>query len=591
MVSRRSRVLIALFGFIPYVSTIKLPPIPTFWAEMAAVLLAAAWIVSVGGIALRRPATIGAAPREPAQFRMPVSVLAYAAMAVVLVLQVMAQQPIFRGAPILVICTLVMASLVSLTAARTRASDASTELVDAWAWGLIAAVVVNLVAVLMDRQGMHVYIDRIGWRAPPGRAEGLIGQYNQLAVFAAIGNVAAFYLWWRGKLWRPAQVAMILITALIVASTASRAGALIWLGGTALAALSVRGDIRRRSAWTLLALGGIAFLGVQWAWRVFNEDLIATGTTVLRTDTQGRVELLRDSWELMLKHPLAGVGYGNFMGARWTELSNSLLEPTAHQAHNLIAQLVVELGIPGALLVLVPLGWGLVRCVVVVTRRGVSPDQFFVAAFALMLTAYALVEFPFWFTYFLLPFALAMGWVDQKDLRLKATGMPASIQAVACSLGVAGCIALCLDYHRSEDLYSSLELQQREGQGAEVRIPIEAAARISAFSAFDLYANLMYSRTLPPDGLFTGYKLDVTDKAMRSVTNQETIGRDVALLVVGGNTAEATRLLKQTERNATLARNTRAVLRELGKQHPAILDFLNALPALPPSPTDDKPAP
>ena len=40
MLSRASLVLIALFGLLPYVSPIKLPPIPTFWAELVAVMLA-----------------------------------------------------------------------------------------------------------------------------------------------------------------------------------------------------------------------------------------------------------------------------------------------------------------------------------------------------------------------------------------------------------------------------------------------------------------------------------------------------------------------------------------------------------------------
>ena len=85
------------------------------------------------------------------------------------------------------------------------------------------------------------------------------------------------------------------------------------------------------------------------------------------------------------------------------------------------------------------------------------------------------------------------------------------------ALGVAGvvCVVLALDYHRSEELYSSLELQQRAGKNTRVTIPTREASEISALSAFDLYANLMSSRTLAPDGLFLGYKLEIAEREER----------------------------------------------------------------------------
>jgi Virulence factor membrane-bound polymerase, C-terminal/O-Antigen ligase len=358
---------------------------------------------------------------------------------------------------------------------------------------------------------------------------------------------------------------------------------LLWLAGTALSALALRERADRRRGWGLLIVCIALFFVAQTFWKLTDSGAAAT-VTVLRGDSLGRIELLRDSWALITRHPLGGVGYGNFMSARWTELSTSLFEPAAHHTHNAIAQIAVELGLIGALAVLVPLGWALWRCAIAVTRRGVAPEQFLAAAVALLLAGYSLVEYPLWYTYFLMPFALMLGLVEQADLRPRVTPLSRVLRGAGFALAVGACAVIAIDYQRSETLYSSLELQQRESRSGGVRIPMQEAAQISVLSAFDLYANLMYSRALAPDGMLTRYKLDFTERAMLSMTNNETVARQVALLVVAGDLDIARTLMVRTQRNPDLARDTDQMLRRLAPLHPAIAAFVKTLPApLPPA--------
>ena len=589
MPTRLSLLLIALLGLLPYVSTIKLPPIPSFWAEWAAVVIALAWLAS-----LRRPALVAATPFAARSFwsigstpsgplAIPVAVFAFAAFGAVLLIQLVMQRPMLMGAPVLVLLALVLAGLVCIAGAKVRAHGETARLLDAWAIAVVIALVLNLAAVLLERQGWHLYIHTWGPREPRVRAEGLFGQPNHLAVFAGLASVAAHYLWMRGRLPAVGHAMVAFATGLLIAGSASRAGMLLWLAGTVLSALALRERDDRRRGWGLLVVSVMLFFLGQALWKLTDSGAAAT-VTVLRSDSLGRIELLRDSWALITRHPLAGVGYGNFMSARWTELSTSLFEPAANHAHNAIAQIAVELGLIGALAVLVPLCWALWRCARVVTRRGVAPEQFLAAAVALMLAGYSLVEYPLWYTFFLLPFALMLGLVEQPDLRPGVTPLSRVLRGVGFALSLAACAVVAVDYHRSETIYTSLELQQREGRGAAVRIPMQEAAAISVLSAFDLYANLMYSRALAPDGLLMRYKLDFTERAMLSMTNEETIGRQVALLVVADDLDAARELLARTHRNPDLERNTRDILGRLAHLHPDIVAFVKTLPALPPKP-------
>ena len=578
MLTGLSLFLAAMLGLLPYTSSIKLPPIPSFWAEWIAVVLAFFWLAS-----LRKPAVAEGLPRaSPSTVSVPVVVLSFVALGATLLLQLLLQQPRFTGAPVLVLLALIPATLLSLAGARIRAAGETVRLLDIWAMAVLAALALNLITVLAERQGWHLYIYQFGFRRPPARAEGLIGQPNQLAVLAAMASVTAHYLWMRGRLPSIGHVLVGLVASIVIAASASRAGALIWLAGAALSGLALREHPSRMPGFKLLSIGVVLFLAAQVGWKQLDVGSApATAVTVLRSDSIGRTELLRDSWELIKRHPLTGVGYGNFMGARWAELSGSLSESNANHAHNIVMQLAAELGLIGAGLILVPLAWALWRCLVVITRRNVRPEQFLAAAIPLLIGAYSLVEFPLWYTFFLLPFALMLGLVEQRDLKVRVTAAAPALRWAGFTVAAAVSALVAADYHRSEVIYTAMEFQQREQRVAAVTIPVQEASKVSTLSAFDVYASLMYSRALQPDGMFMQYKLGVTDRAMLGMTNQETVARKVAMLVVADELPAAHELVARTRRDPELERSTRDFLERLAPLHPRLSAFVKALPPLP----------
>lgn len=481
----------------------------------------------------------------------------------------------------LAVAALALASVVCLAGAEVRARGEVAKVLDAWCGGLLVALALNVVAVVLDRYGLFIYIYQIVPRPPQPRADGLIGQPNQLATLAVLAGLAADYLWMRAKLPSIARLLVGAAVAAVVAMSASRAGVLLWVLAAALSGLALRSHPRRIAGWRMLALGVVMFVAAQVAWSAFNVAKVENvdGPRVLNTENRERVELLRDSWSLIKLHPLAGVGYGNFMAARWSELSGSLLEPTNANAHNLIAHLLVEFGVPGAVLVLLPLGLALWTCAKVSSRRDLAAEQFLATAVVFVLAGYSMFEYPLWHTYFLLPFALMLGMVDQRDRVMRVSASSPPVRWLIWGLGAALCIALAVDYRRSEILYTSLRAQNQSRSAGTIEI--QQASDIALLSAFDVYGNLMYSRTLEPDGSFMDEKLAITEKAMLSMTGRETIARHMAFLVAAGDVEAAKRLLLRTRRAPGLERATRATLELLVPKVPALRAFIDDLPTMP----------
>ncbi len=260
----------------------------------------------------------------------------------------------------------------------------------------------------------------IGKSAYVGRAVGNVRQPNQLCtllIWALIAAVTLHELRWlpRGAMW---ALAIPMVWA--VQLSASRTGAL------GLLLLLLWGLIDRRltrsARWLLGAtpvLYGLAFFAMTWfdsisklgAGDRAKLSMAADGTLSLG-DASARLSIWRDAVDLIAAQPWIGVGFGDFNLA-WTLTSfpdrSSLY---FDNCHNLLLQLAVELGLPGAALVVGLLLWALWQGL----RRALraSGDSSFVARAGLMLVLsvglHSMTEFPLWYAFFLLPAALAWGF-------------------------------------------------------------------------------------------------------------------------------------------------------------------------------------
>jgi O-antigen ligase len=298
----------------------------------------------------------------------------------------------------------------------------------------------------------------------PGRAAGNLRQPNQLGSLLLLSLVALVGL---GVLRGWQNHAMLFATAALlgagVALTGSRSAAIslplvLWISfdrglprtARMLPAAAIVGWI---------AAAALMWLGQQLGWAVFFlEARGQTGSDI----SSSRFGVWANTWELIRQHPWFGVGWGNFNFA-WT-LTPFASRPAAFfdHTHNLLLQLLVELGVPLALTIA-----GIIIWVVWQARGALRAEdgrQRTIAqcAFAmlLLLTLHSLLEYPLWYSYFLLPAAYLLGVFVRSGTTDRA---PASadqpralntmLQAGAVAL-VFGSLYAAWDYSRVLQIYA-----------------------------------------------------------------------------------------------------------------------------------------
>jgi hypothetical protein len=190
--------------------------------------------------------------------------------------------------------------------------------------------------------------------------------------------------------------------------------------------------------------------------------------------SSSRFAIWANTLELIRRQPWTGVGFGEFNLA-WT-LTPFPGRPVAFfdHTHNLPLQLAVELGLPLATAVMALLLWALARGLrhawTAEGDRGTARRA--AMLMVLMIGLHSLLEYPLWYSYFLLPAAWAWGYALHGA---RPAAEPAAVPAPAPALAWAG-LALAVgaalsvvDYARVAAIFSSrpglAPLEQRIGDG------------------------------------------------------------------------------------------------------------------------------
>ena len=132
---------------------------------------------------------------------------------------------------------------------------------------------------------------------------------------------------------------------------------------------------------------------------------------------------------LIASHPWLGVGFGDFNFA-WS-LTPFPGRPTEFfdHTHNLVLNLAVEMGIPLALLVIGLLVYALRQALRNAIDDGCSereqgfPIQRAAFVIVLLVAVHSMLEYPLWYSYFLLPTAFAFGLCLERPLASDATAL------------------------------------------------------------------------------------------------------------------------------------------------------------------------
>lgn len=452
-------------GTVPPLLAVNLPPAPTMLNQCAALALWGWWVAALA------PARL---PREAWPLTAAIALVALAA------LWSMTGGSLPASLGLSAIGALAAALLLAWAGADAARRDDGAAVFAAFADGLLAAgllsALVALAQVFAPDLGSSELIARSG---SPGRAIGNLRQPNQLASLLLWALIAAVLRIERRRLAAAPGWAVAALLVVGVELSGSRTG----MVGIVVLALwgAVDRRLSRASRRMLLALpllyalayGAMAVYG-RWAHE-------AIGAATRLADLGGidspnaRTNIWADALAMIARAPWSGVGFGEFNLA-WT-LTAFPHRPTAFfdHTHNLVLQLAVELGLPLAALVLALLGWALWRAWQ--RSRAARGDDAAAARAALLMVVtiglHSMLEYPLWYTYFLLPAAFAWGYA----VAVPAGPGPVARQAARQRIGLACGLALvaggswaAVDYVRVSAIYApgehsgSLEARIARGQ-------------------------------------------------------------------------------------------------------------------------------
>ena len=289
------------------------------------------------------------------------------------------------------------------------------------------------------------------------RPDANLGQPNQLATLLLWGILAAAWGWIRGYMKPGVAIVMVAYLLFGVALTASRTA---WLGlGLLLCATWWWRQLwaNPRTPWIAMGLGVyfvICNAAVGWLPSALQLNFVAP--EVLSSESaQQRLLAWVIFADAIWQKPLLGYGWNQGAVA---QMALTAIHPAANGvfsfAHNLFMDLMVWCGIPLGLFIT----GSLLRWFWLRLRAVESAENAVLVLFLLVVANHAMLEFPLYYAYFLLPVGMVMGLLN---VRLGAPAVLSMGVWFTRALWLAAVVLLGLiirDYRQIEPNYQTLSI-------------------------------------------------------------------------------------------------------------------------------------
>jgi O-antigen ligase len=446
---------------VPTLLAFNEPPSPTLFNQAAALVL---WGAAVAVLARQhRTSWLQSTPLQ--------SALGLAALAA-------AAAGVWAGLPAslalsavgLIAATMVMVASGVATRGSPGGDRVLTACFAAWLVAGVLSAAIGVIQVFLPDLPDGDLVARSGLE---GRAVGNVRQPNHLSSLLLWSAVAVVPLLEAGRLRRAVATALFALMMLGLVLSGSRTG---MVGVLVLALWGLFDRRLGRAARTMLISSPIwfsLFWVLMWLWARETQNTFGAAAHVLGAElSSSRFAIWSNTLALIAQHPWAGVGFGEFNFA-WS-LTPFPDRPVAFfdHTHNLPLQLAVELGLPLATLVLGLLGWALWQA----WRRSTTADGAtgvaLRAAFVmvLMMALHSQLEYPLWYSYFLLPTAWAWGFClgTGTAAGTPSSGRPRWLFVCGMAMMAAG-VAAVADYWRVVQIFAPSDnapsLSQRIADG------------------------------------------------------------------------------------------------------------------------------
>ncbi|MEW6165273.1 MAG: Wzy polymerase domain-containing protein [Pseudomonadota bacterium] len=424
---------LALMVSGPFLLPNHTDPIPSFWNEWWAVALGL--FAAVLGLGLIRRSHISL----PSVLGIPAILLA------AMLLQHLHGAHTFPTIPLLQAAYLLWAGLLMMLGRHLADTIGIDRLVVVLAAALAACGTVSAGIALLQWLGLAHVSQWIF--APAGRSFGAnIGQVNHHAHYLWLGIASMFYLHGQGHLPRAGFWPLVAFLAFASLLGGSRSiflyacvplAVILWVESRI--SVPPLKKLRLAAIWLLPLVVALNILLANMP--VTHDVSPATAGERLFAEVSGpsiRLALTRTAWSAFLEAPLLGQSAGSFPWASFSvaaQATDGKAYQVMEHAHNLVLNLLVEFGAPATLAILgLLLVWG-IRFL----RQPWSLPQAWCASILGIGLIHAMLEYPYWYAYFLGPTALLLGACDSGPA-FRLTG--GRIRLYLLAMAVAGSMIL-----------------------------------------------------------------------------------------------------------------------------------------------------
>lgn len=288
-----------------------------------------------------------------------------------------------------------------------------TQLITVIAWSLLIGTSIQAVVVVIQAIGIEVSVLGVFNVSADNGIQGQLGQRNLLAHYLCWGIVAGSYLTVQRGNGFYLSATLTVIIAVILGLVNSRS---ILLYGTAMLIIALLQILYSRkllkSSKLLLAISALILVPQVLMPLILSSFDSATQTGLQRvlssgSDTARGYELKKALLGFM-QAPIFGQGWNESTFQAFSKALD-LMPLDLHQqeklpehSHNIISELLVEMGVVGTLIVVVGTIWALIPAI----RTSLKLESAFILALLTITAIHSMVEYPLWNTFFLMAVVL-----------------------------------------------------------------------------------------------------------------------------------------------------------------------------------------
>lgn len=283
------------------------------------------------------------------------------------------------------------------------------QLITVIAWSLLIGTSIQAVVVVMQAIGIEVSVLGVFNVSADNSIQGQLGQRNLLAHYLCWGIVAGSYLTVQRGNGFYLSATLTVIIAVILGLVDSRS---IVLYGTAMLIIALLQILYSRkllkSSKLLLAISALILVPQVLMPLILSSFDSATQTGLQRvlssgSDTARGYELKKALLGFM-QTPIFGQGWNESTFQAFSRALDIMpldlhqQEKLPEHSHNVISELLVEMGVVGTLIVVVGTIWALIPGI----RTSLKLESTFILALLTITAVHSMVEYPLWNTFFLL---------------------------------------------------------------------------------------------------------------------------------------------------------------------------------------------